>query len=110
MNHTRLTAGFIVSLATIPIGAQAQQPGGSYYGPHMMWEGGLMFMGPLVMIALVVIVVAAVVLLIRRLDRRRTGTNATVNDNAAGILNERFARGEIDTEEYEARRRVLREN
>ncbi|ONF73649.1 SHOCT domain-containing protein [Amycolatopsis keratiniphila] len=39
---------------------------------------------------------------------RRTTKTSTVHDDAVRILNERFARGEIDKDEFETRRAVLR--
>jgi len=91
--------------------AQAQQmPGG--YGP--MWGGGWSgwFFGPLMMIAMIALAVVVVVLLVRWLG----GTGATPGiappppargKTPVEILKERFARGEIDEEEYARRRRVL---
>ncbi|AGM07188.1 SHOCT domain-containing protein [Streptomyces sp. WAC 05977] len=39
---------------------------------------------------------------------RRTTKTSTGHDDAIKILNERFARGEIDKDEFETRRAVLR--
>jgi len=46
--------------------------------------------------------IALVVWAVRRLSRSRTP------DNALSILNERFARGEIDQQDYDARKATLR--
>ena len=46
-------------------------------------------------------VIAAVVLLVRRLGPSQKP------ENALSILNERFARGEIDQQEYDARKAAL---
>ena len=77
--------------------------------PHMWDYGwGMMIFGPLMMIAVIAAIVAVVVLLVRWL-----GPSAAPHGPAAktplDILEERFARGEIDAEEFEARRRVLSE-
>jgi putative membrane protein len=72
-----------------------------------------MFFGPLFMILLLAVLVAAVVLLVRWLGGPWRGTPPP-HDSQPGptpldILRERFARGEIDKEEFEERRRVLGE-
>lgn len=104
-------SGFLV-LNTVNV--WAQQPQGDYYGPHMMWNGGWwygMFFGPILIIVFIGIAVAVVVLLIRWLGGSIPGTGsfAQTARDPLDILKERFARGEIDKEEYEERRRVLRE-
>ena len=65
-----------------------------------IWVGGL---GILVNLLFLGLVVLAVVLLVRALSR--PGHPAA--SSAHQILAERFARGEIDAEEYQARLRVL---
>ena len=75
----------------------------------MMWEGGWMFLWPLMMIASFAIIVVVVVLLLRWLGGHKPGARVSSESTAVDILKERFARGEIDTEEYEERRRIPRE-
>lgn len=63
-------------------------------------------------IAFVVVVVAIAVLGVRWLVRELKspaggGPSATTEDSALAVLRERFARGEIDADEYEQRRRTL---
>ena len=81
-----------------------------YYGPHM-WGGGWhgWVFGPLMMIFMVVLVVGAVVLLVRWIGGGgHLGTHSSPADRTPlDILKERFAKGEIDKEEYEERRRIL---
>ncbi|MGE0055958.1 MAG: SHOCT domain-containing protein [Hyphomicrobium sp.] len=82
----------------------------SQEGPwHMMhdWGGGwAMILGPLYLIAWLAIFVGIIMLLIRWMGSG--GRSPTSNRNTARtILDERFARGEIDDEEYERRRRAL---
>lgn len=75
----------------------------------MPWYG--MFFGPLMMIVVLATVVVVAVLLVRRLggsDHSMTPHHPPVR-TPLDILKERFARGEIDTEEFEERRRVLGE-
>jgi putative membrane protein len=69
------------------------------------WGGG-MFFGPLFMIAGPVLVIVLVVLLIRWLSD--TGGQPGVRlRTPREILDERFAKGEIQRDEYEQRRKVL---
>jgi putative membrane protein len=78
------------------------------WGNMMGWDGwgfGAMFgLGHLLWWALIVV---AIVVFVRWLtkDARRAGGPA--GDRAIEILRERFARGEIDKAEFDARKRVL---
>ena len=69
------------------------------------WGGGMLF-GPLFMIAGPVLLIVLVVLLIRWLSGNRD-TPRDRTRTAREILDERFAKGEIQREEYEERRRTL---
>lgn len=85
------------------------------WGPHMMgWRGGWfgMIFGPLFMILVLAIVIAVAVLLVRWLSGPWQAAAAHQPPSARtplDILKERFARGEIDKEEFEERRRILGE-
>ena len=108
-NIHQLTAGFLCLLSASTC-VSAAQHGGDYYGPHMMmWDG--MFMAPIMMIAFLAVAVVVVVLIVRWLGGGPHG--ATLRPPAErdplDILKERFARGEIEKEEFEERRRLLRE-
>ena len=75
---------------------------------HHMWGGGwsMMFIGPFVMIFLLAAIIVIAVLAVRwLLPKLETGSSTA--SNARGILDERFASGEIDAEEYRARRAEL---
>ena len=107
-----IVAGITLSVASASL-ALAQQSGGTgspppayYYPPHMWgwggWHGG-MFFGPLLWI----IVIFGLVALFTRFGlwghrgyHRRPG-------GALDILEERFARGEIDKAEFEEKRKAL---
>ena len=64
-------------------------------------------------VLLVVLVVLAIRWLLRSLNGSSgpggisVGDSATTEDSALALLRERFARGEIDADEYEQRRRTL---
>ncbi|TAJ79765.1 MAG: SHOCT domain-containing protein [Sphingobium sp.] len=75
----------------------------------MGWGGGWsgMIFGPLIMILVLALPVAAVVLLIRWLGG--SPRSASPGQTPLDILRERYARGEIDKEEFEERRRTLGE-
>lgn len=97
----------------LPTLAWAQQDR-DFYGPHMMWGGWYgMFMGPLIMIIFIAVVVVLVVLAVRWLGGSGHGPSAHPHAPPGkapiDILKERFARGEIDKDEFEERRRVLGE-
>ncbi|MFQ6021979.1 MAG: SHOCT domain-containing protein [Acidiferrobacterales bacterium] len=81
--------------------------------PHMWgnWGWGGMILGPLVMIAFIAAIVVVVILLVRWLGGGSTGPPIppTPGKAALDILKERFARGEIDKEEFEERKRLLSE-
>jgi putative membrane protein len=65
-----------------------------------------MFFGPLFMLAGPVLLIVLVVLLVRWLSDSRDSASARLR-TPREILDERFARGEIEREEYEARRKAL---
>jgi putative membrane protein len=68
------------------------------------WGGG-MFFGPLFMIGGPILLIVLVVLLIRWLSGNRDVRRDT--RTAREILDERFAKGEIQRDEYEERRKTL---
>jgi putative membrane protein len=110
---TATTAGIVLA----PASAWAQQQSEPFtygYGPHMMgWGGGWygMIFGPFLMILVLAIVIALVVLLARWIGGPWYGTQpphlAQPGPTPLDILKERYARGEIDKEEFDERRRVL---
>lgn len=87
-----------------------------FHGNHM-WDGGVHggFMAPFMMILFIAIVVVVVVLLVRWLGgsshgyRHGGGHRGAAKATPSDILEERFARGEIDSTEYRERLSVLRE-
>ena len=97
-----------VSFAAFPAAAQQWSQGPYMMPGHGWWE---MILGPFMMIALLAIVIAVVVLLVRWLGgaAHHQAPNPQTGKTAFDILKERFARGEIDKQEFEDRRRVLGE-
>jgi len=64
-----------------------------------------MFLGPLLMIFWLVVLVTAIVLVLRWLGAMPGGS--TPQRSARDVLDERYARGEIDHDEYEKRRTAM---
>ena len=103
--------GAIAAMLVLPASALADVDG-NHYGPGMMWDGGWAgwLMGPVMMVLVFAVLVVLVVMLVRGLTgqggsaRDRPGPSAPT---AMDILRERFARGEIDREEFEDRKRIL---
>lgn len=82
-----------------------------YHGWYGGWGWGAWLAMAILMLVFWGIVAAAVVVFVRSLGRHREdhspGASAR-EDQASRILDERFARGEIDAEEYRSRRDLLR--
>lgn len=76
------------------------------HGPHggSEWDGGFFFPW----FPFLFLLVLATVFIVSGVRRRRWQATAPRRD-AESVLGERFARGEIDEEEYRTRREVLRD-
>lgn len=99
-------------LGATPVLAHTGQDGAwDHHG--MMWGGGgAWFMGPIMMLLLLAMLVALVVLVVRWLGGTGGSTVGMSNRkdaSASQILEERFARGEIDEEEFRQRKKALEE-
>ena len=70
------------------------------------WGGG-MFFGPLFMIGGPVLLIVLIVVLVRWLNGSRDTPSVRPPQSPREILDERFAKGEIQREEYEERRKAL---
>ncbi len=75
----------------------------------MSWADGYGWMGPgwIFMILFWALVIAGGIALVRWLGMRNSGGGDTRRRTALEILQERYARGEIEREEYEQKRRDL---
>ena len=110
MKWPRLNLAAAATVAvSLPAAAIAQTgPEGRY--DHMMWDGGWAhwILGPLMMLLFLVAAVGIVVVLLRWLggvgDAPRPPRRGS---SARGILEERYARGEIDEKEFQERKRTL---
>lgn len=92
----------------------ARGDGASGYGhhPHMWgeWGWGGMFIGPLFGILFIAAIVVVILLVIRALGGGvETSKARGGRKTALDILDERFARGEIEIKDYEDRKRMLTE-
>lgn len=87
------------------IGTALADGSGGAGGYHHMWGGGgsMMFMGSFMMIFFLIVVVVIAVIAAKWF----TSSGDTAGSSARAILDERFARGEIDADEYRARREAL---
>ena len=107
--------------AALGFGAIAWAQQGNYgYGPgwHGGWGWGGMIVGPIVMILFVAAIVVLVVVALRWMGGGHgpgmhwhgpgMPGRGPGGGNPLDILEERFARGEIDKDEFEERRRILR--
>ena len=83
--------------------AQLRQSGGWHMGPGMMgWGYGMGWLGTLLMVAFWVAIIVGIVFLIRWLviSVGAGSRSAGSQDTPLDILKKRYARGEIDKEEF----------
>ena len=95
-------------IVTVPLVAVADQPADSQGRfDHMMWGGGYGMIGGLMMVVFWGLIIALIVLAVKWLTNDRGGGSRGKAD-AMDTLRERFASGEIDEEEFERRKKVLK--
>jgi len=106
-HFSRILTASTVALASVPILTQrafADSFGMSHYG----WGWGHMAFGSLMMVAFWGLVIFLIVLVVRRIGGGSSeGTAATSKNPALEILQERFARGDIEKDEFENRKQLL---
>lgn len=111
-----LATSLIVATATSAIAQVGEIPdrSGQYYlGHDMMWGGSQwggfgMFLGPTFMILIVVGIIAAIIYLVRAFGGPGPGARGNpAHDRAMALLKERYARGEIDSKEFEERKKLM---
>ena len=71
---------------------------------HMMWGGGFGMAGGLMMLVFWGAIIALIVFAVRGFS---AGSGSADKSDAAEILRQRYAKGEIDDEEYERRKAKL---
>ena len=98
----------LIGLWTLNARADEAVNGWPAHGSHMMGFGGWI-MGPLMMLIFFALLVGAVVLIVRIIGGGSAGVRERQPDRSLEILRERFARGEIDAEEFDTRRKTLGE-
>lgn len=102
----RSTAAIVGLLAFVASAAAARAQGSGPGWMHdwgMGWGWGGMWLGPLFMIVPLALLIALIVVLVRWLGGGSDDGGRRVR-TARDILDERYARGEIDREEYQRRR------
>jgi len=103
MRSMPVYVGSVLSAVGVPMLAWAQERQYDYWGMHYMWGPwgiGMMLM----MLVFLGLVIAALVLGIRWLV---TQGREPRTDSALDILRQRYARGEINKEEFETKKREL---
>ena len=105
-----IIAGIIVAVLVILSVVPGLIWGGQYgswgmMGPGMMGGYGTMFFMPVLWIVILGLIIWAVAAAVRR-PGKSDGPNRPV-DSALEVLKRRYARGEIDKEEYEAKKKDL---
>jgi putative membrane protein len=80
-----------------------------WFGSNGGWGGWLLM--TIAMVLFWALIITAVVLIVRYLvSQRLTGTSAVSARTPEEVLAERYARGEIDDDEYRRRLALLRQN
>jgi len=101
--------GVAVALTPVMAWANAGKEGYSGYG-HMGGGMGHWMWGPLMMIVVLAVIVAIVVLVVRWMGGTAAGgPRGPAEKSPLDILKERYARGEMTTEDFEERRKALGE-
>ena len=119
MMRILIIAGAGTAIGSVPTWLWAQAtPGSGPLGyphhPHMMWDvGGFgMILGPIFAILLLAVLIAAIVVIVRWASSPSVGApphHVPPERAALDILKERYARGEIDRDEYMQRKADLQD-
>ena len=108
-NALLISASILVFLNSSPCYAQWRDHGGSgWFGPGMMGSGwwGLGWIFMIVFWGLVIIALIFLIRWLARQSRPRAEQDAG-RDSALEILRQRYAKGEIDKEEFDQKKRDL---
>lgn len=105
---TNALAALPAALTALPAMAQTPADQPSYWHHGWDWSWGHMLSGSLMMILFWGGIILLIVLAVRWLGGGPVRETAQAPGNKAlGVLKERFARGEIDKEEFEERKHLL---
>ncbi len=105
--------GVAAKSAMAQVGEIPDRYGAFSHGHDMMWGnsqwGGFgMVLGPIFMILIVVGIVAGIIYLLRLFGAAGpAGSSHLAHDRALVLLKERYAKGEIDSEEFTERKKLL---
>jgi putative membrane protein len=75
--------------------------------PNSGWGWGMGFMSPILTLIIIGGIIFLIIYLLNNSKDKSSSSSVDSHDRSLDILNERYARGEIDDEEYERRRRIL---
>jgi len=103
-----VSVGVAATSAMAQVGEIPDRNGPYYHGHDMMWGssqwGGFgMVLGPIFMILIVV----GIIYLLRLFGAAGPGGSHLAHDRALALLKERYAKGEIDSEEFAERKKLL---
>ena len=106
---TRALLPLSMALASLPAYAQTATNRPGYWHDDWGWGGGHMLFGGLMMILFWGGIILVIFLVVRWLNSGPShgATSPTSRNKALDILRERFARGEIEKDEFEERKRLL---
>lgn len=111
MTFTNCLGGLAIAgafgAALMSSAVQADPGDGRYHDHYGMMGWGGWFYGPVMMLLFFALLVGAVVLVVRLIGSDTLRSGAKQEDSANAVLRERFAKGEITKEEFEASRKVL---
>ncbi len=99
--------------ATAQVGDVPNRNTSFYHGHEMMWGGDYwggfgMVLGPIFMLLILVAIVVGVIYVLRLFGGADVvGNGQPAHARAMALLKERFAKGEIDTKEFEERKKLL---
>ena len=92
--------------AAAPVFSQQQD----IFAHGHMWNSGGWFLGPIFMLLLVVAIIAMVLFFFMQAGGSTQGTHTAPlhrDDTSLEILKNRYAKGEIDNDEFELKRKTL---
>lgn len=104
-----IAAALTATAALAKAGEMASRDAPFHPGHDMMWSGDHwggfgMVLGPIFMILMLVGIIVGAIYVLRLSG---AGSGGPVHDRALMLLKERYAKGEIDTQEFEERKKML---